>query len=171
MNNLPYLLPYVDELRPRSIIDFGCGRSDLVDELAQAAGAEAVRYDPAIPEHSAKPEGKFDLLLSVDVLEHVPEADIEPVIAQMAACAKKAIIIIDTDAPASPETQAIRRDRDWWAEKLGAHFPYLEPIRVRSKRRAAFKTWRSDDSRQLPHFMIFLRAELKYRFGKLTNRR
>lgn len=172
VKNLPYILPLIDELRPASIIDFGCGQSSLADELAKATGARAVRYDPAIPEHSVKPQGKFDLLVNVDVLEHVPEDELEPIIADMAAFAKHAIIVIDTGPavlvlPDGRNAHVTQRDQDWWAAKLGAHFPYLEPIRVRSKRRAAFKTWKSDESRALLNFIIYVREEFKYKIRKL----
>lgn len=172
VKNLPYILPHIDELKPKSIIDFGCGQSSLADELATATGARTARYDPAIPQHSAKPEGQFDLLVNVDVLEHIPEDELEPIIAEMAAFATNAIIVIDTGPavlvlPDGRNAHVTQRDQDWWARRLGVHFPYLEPIRVRSKRRAAFKTWKSDDSRKLANFMIFLREELKYKWRKV----
>lgn len=172
VKNLPYILPLIDELRPASIIDFGCGQSSLADELAKATGARTVRYDPAIPEHSVKPQGKFDLLVNVDVLEHVPEDELEPIIADMAAFATNAIIIIDTGPavlilPDGRNAHVTQHDQDWWAAKLGAHFPYLEAIRVRSKRRAAFKTWRSREGRGLTNLTIFLREEIKYKLRKL----
>ncbi len=172
VKNLPYILPLIDEMKPASIIDFGCGQSSLADELAKATGARTARYDPAIPEHSVKPEGKFDLLVNVDVLEHVPEDELEPIIADMAAFAKHAIIIIDTGPavlilPDGRNAHVTQHDQDWWAERLGAYFPYLEPIRVRSKRRAAFKTWKSNESRQLLNFVIYVREEIKYKLRKL----
>lgn len=172
VKNLPYILPYIAELRPKTIIDFGCGQSSLADELNKATGASAVRYDPAIPEFSTKPEGKFDLLVNVDVLEHIPEDELEPIIAEMASFAKDALIIIDTGPavlvlPDGRNAHVTQHDQDWWAERLGAHYPYLEPIRVRSKRRAAFKTWKSDENRQLLSFLIFVREELKYKWRKI----
>lgn len=176
VKNLPYLLPLVDELKPASIIDFGCGQSTLVDELKRATGARAARYDPAIPQYSVRPEGKFDLLVNVDVLEHVPEDELEPIIAEMAAFAKNAIIIVDMGPavlilPDGRNAHVTQHDAQWWKQRLGTHFPYLEPIRVRSRRRAAFKTWKSGEARTLRNFLIFLKAEAIYRLRKLTGRR
>jgi len=176
VKNLPYFLPLIDELKPKSIIDFGCGQSTLADELSAASGAPATRYDPAIPQYSQKPEGKFDLLINVDVLEHIPEDELEPIIAEMAGFAKHAIIVIDTGPavlilPDGRNAHVTQQDQDWWAERLGKHFPYLEPIRVRSKRRAAFKTWKSDDSRALINFMIWAKAEMRHRWRKITGKR
>ena len=172
VKNLPYLLPLIDELAPKTIIDYGCGQSSLADELAKATGARATRYDPAIPQYSAKPEGVFDLLVNVDVLEHVPEDELEPIIAEMAAFAKNAIVVVDTGPavlvlPDGRNAHVTQHDQAWWAARLGQHFPYLEPIRVRSKRRAAFKTWKSADNRALRNFMIHVREEVKYKWRKL----
>jgi hypothetical protein len=171
LSNLPYILPLIDEMKPASIIHFGCGQSSLADELAKATGARTARYDPAVPEHSNRPDGKFDLIVNVDALQHAAEDELGTMIADMAAFAKHAIIIIDADAPpvipGAGEAPATLRDQDWWAERLGAHFPYLEPIHVRSKRGAAFKTWKSQESRALPNFIIYVREEIKYKIRKL----
>ena len=176
VKNLPYFMPLIDELKPRSIIDFGCGQSTLADELSAASGAPAIRYDPAIPEYSTKPEGKFDLLVNVDVLEHVPEDELEPIIAEMETYTKNAIIVIDTGPavlilPDGRNAHVTQHDQDWWAERLGKYFPYLEPIRVRSKRRVAFKTWKSDESRAMINFVIWAKAEARYRWRKITGKR
>lgn len=172
VKNLPYMLPLVDELGPTSIIDFGCGQSRLADALREATGARVARYDPAIPQHSVKPEGTFDLLTNVDVLEHVPEEELDALIAEMAAFAKNAIIVIDTGPavlilPDGRNAHITQHDAAWWAERLGRHFGYLEPVRMRSKRRAAFKTWPSKPGRGLRNLTIFLREEIKHRLVKL----
>lgn len=176
VKNLPYLLPLLDDLKPASIIDFGCGQSTLADELQRATGARIARYDPAIPKYSVRPEGKFDLLVNVDVLEHVPEDELEPIIADMAALARNAIIIVDMGPavlilPDGRNAHVTQQNEEWWKQRLGTHFPYLEPIRVRSRRRAAFKTWKTREARPLRHFLIFLKAEIIYRLRKITGRR
>jgi hypothetical protein len=164
LENFPFLLPYVDELRSKTIVHFGPGRGELVEKFAQSAGASAVTFDP--DGQTKWTAAKACLLVSIDFLDGLPAEDIDPTIAQMAACAKQAIIVIDLghEDLLAPETL---HDQDWWAERLGAYYPYLEPIRVRSKRRAAFKTWKSNESRQLLNFVIFVREELKYKWRKI----
>jgi hypothetical protein len=172
IKNLPYLLPLVDELKPCSIIDFGCGQSKLLDELVRVSGARGTRYDPAIPAFSAKPAGHFDLLINIDVLEHVPEEGLDQIIAEMAALADHAIIVVDTGPavkllPDGRNAHVSQHDRDWWARRLAVSFPYLKPIRVRSRRRAAFKTWRTPPTRRMLNLRLFLEAESRYRIRKL----
>jgi hypothetical protein len=145
--SLPDILSHVIALSPRSIVDYGCGQSDLIFALAGRIPLERfARFDPAIPEFADKPKGRFDLLVSVDVLEHVPDGEIDVVAAEMAAMATDAILIIDT----GPATVTLSDGRnahvsqhggDWWADRLRPHFPSLRPFRVGRKRRAGFKTF------------------------------
>ncbi|MBX3497661.1 MAG: hypothetical protein KF769_15615 [Parvibaculum sp.] len=176
VKNLPYLLPLVDELKPASIVDYGCGQSTLIEELKHATGARVARYDPAIPQYSVRPDGRFELLVNVDVLEHIPEDALDAVIAEMASLAENAIIVIDTGPavlllPDGRNAHVTQHDGAWWEQRLRPHFPYLESFRVRSNRRAAFKTWKSHDGRALKNFLIFLKAEIAYRIRKVTGRR
>ena len=163
MKNLPYLLPLISERTPTAIVVFGSGHNNLAGELATACGAPVTIYDPAIPEFSSKPESAFDLLVTVNLLSCVSEKELEPIIADMAAFARNAIIVIDTGSAVlnrtdGRETPATQHDQDWWAARLGQHFPYLEPFRLHRNRGIAFKTWRSDESRALPNFIIRMKA-------------
>ena len=96
-NSLPCLLPHVLALKPSSLIDYGCGRSDLAFRLGRKAGIRRVeRYEPAIKELSRRPTERFDLLVNVDVFEHIPDEEIDSAARDMAGCAKHVILVIDT---------------------------------------------------------------------------
>jgi hypothetical protein len=143
---LRFIRPEIKILAPKSVIDYGCGQSRLLDELDLGYQARFRRYDPAIPAYSEKPEGVFDLLLNIDVLEHIREPDLDPIIEEMRSFCRNAILIVDT-APAElllPDGQNAHvtlKPKDWWAERLGRHFPKLVPIRATRRTRAAFRTW------------------------------
>lgn len=146
VKNLRFLRPLVRQLAPRSILDYGCGRSTLVEILAGDLGARFVRYDPAIPDYSAPPSGAFDLLINVDVLEHIPEPMIDGILAEMRSHAENAIIIIDTKAasqilPNGENAHCTLRPHAWWRAKLLEHWPMAVPIRVARRTRAAFRTF------------------------------
>jgi len=110
------------------------------------ASVELIRYDPAIPAHATPPAAPADLLVNVDVLEHIPESDLDEVIAHMASLCTDAIIVVDT-LPASlilpngENAHCTVHPAAWWQERLGRHFPTLVPIRVARRSRAAFRTW------------------------------
>jgi 2-polyprenyl-3-methyl-5-hydroxy-6-metoxy-1,4-benzoquinol methylase len=75
----------VQELKPMSIFDYGCGRSDLVAHFYRDGKRRLARYDPAIPAFQPMPEGTFDLAFCCDVLEHIPMADLDRVLAEVKA--------------------------------------------------------------------------------------
>jgi|AntRauTorcE11897_2_1112592.scaffolds.fasta_scaffold14433_2 2-polyprenyl-3-methyl-5-hydroxy-6-metoxy-1,4-benzoquinol methylase len=52
----------------RSILDYGCGKGDLVKRLQ--GQYIATGYDPAISAFQKIPNGTFDAVISFDVLEH-----------------------------------------------------------------------------------------------------
>jgi 2-polyprenyl-3-methyl-5-hydroxy-6-metoxy-1,4-benzoquinol methylase len=64
------------DLDRRTILDFGCGPRG---GLAEQFGADrVVSYDPYVEAYSASPWHRpFDVVFSSDVLEHLPEQDIE----------------------------------------------------------------------------------------------
>lgn len=55
-----YFQKYVNQLNPSSILDYGCGKSKLLNKLD--VNASLYKYDPAIPEYASKPAGPFDLI-------------------------------------------------------------------------------------------------------------
>ena len=69
----------VKKRAPRSILDFGCGRSDLAAHFWLDGARKIGRYDPAIGRYEMLPEGKFDLVLCLDVMEHIPMRDVDKI--------------------------------------------------------------------------------------------
>mgnify|MGYP001766020435 CR=1 FL=1 len=144
---LPFLLPHVLALKPASIVDYGCGRSNLAELLAARAGiATVAMYDPAVPERATKPAAIADLLINVDVLEHVPDEEIDAVVAEMASMARDALIIVDT-RPAKARlsdgrnAHVSQHGEAWWLERLRRFYPTLRPFPARRHGRVGFKTF------------------------------
>jgi hypothetical protein len=146
IKNLAFILPHIAALKPASIIDFGCGRSSLIDALDLPGVSRRERYDPAVPEYARRPTGPFDLLLNVDVLEHVPESVLPDVLADMRSMCRNAMIVVDTRPaatilPNGENAHCTLHDHAWWGETLSAVFGPLRRIRVARRGRAAFITW------------------------------
>jgi hypothetical protein len=156
VKNLRFLRADIKLLRPRSILDYGCGQSRLLDFLQLGYPVELMRYDPAIPRWARKPERPADLLINVDVLEHIEERDLDPVLADMAALGRNALIIVDT-GPASTfladgrNAHVTIRPHAWWRERLLRHFPHLYPQATARRSRAGFKTWSRRPAQTLPY--------------------
>lgn len=146
VKNLRFIRPEIRLLSPRSILDYGCGQSALLDRLDLGYPVELLRYDPAIPAYAKTPTTKVDLLINIDVLEHVEERDLDDLMADMCSLCRDAIIIVDT-APAKgtlPDGRNLHvtlKPHGWWQQKLERHFGPLAPVRTVRRARVGFKTW------------------------------
>jgi hypothetical protein len=147
LKNLRFIRPEIRLLGPRTILDYGCGQSLLIEQLDLDYPVELYRYDPAIAAYAEKPAIKVDLLINIDVLEHIEEGDLDDVMADMRSLCRNAIIIVDT-APAKrilPDGRNLHvtlKPHDWWQQKIERHFGPVEPVRTVRRARAGFKTWR-----------------------------
>ena len=74
----------IKEQNIKSVLDYGCGKAKFHSILfnnPKVPGSPTVSivgYDPAFGQYSQKPTGDFDLILCVDVMEHVQEDKVEP---------------------------------------------------------------------------------------------
>jgi hypothetical protein len=146
VKNLRFLRADIRLLKPASVLDYGCGQSRLLDELDLGYPVELIRYDPAIPAWAKKPDKRVDLLINVDVLEHIEEEDLDQVLAEMASLCRNALIIVDTKPaaailPNGRNAHATIRPHAWWRERLLRHFPVLHPQATARRSRAGFRTW------------------------------
>jgi Methyltransferase domain len=55
------------------VLDFGGGNDALCAALRAKGFATALTYDPMVPEHARRPDGKFDLITCFETLEHLPD--------------------------------------------------------------------------------------------------
>ena len=71
----------------RTILDYGCGEGSLKKwvEDAGITDKQWTQYDPGIVEFQDRPKGKFDLVITTDVLEHVEEDFLDNVIIDLNA--------------------------------------------------------------------------------------
>lgn len=86
----------VRTLAPKSILDYGCGRSDLVAHFWLDGRRKIARYDPAIPAFRHMPEGEFDLALVCDVMEHIPMSAVDRVLTEVRSKSDVALFTIST---------------------------------------------------------------------------
>src|ERR1700730_1789463 len=55
------------------VLDFGGGNDMFCAALRASGFSDAVTYDPMVPEHAGRPNGKFDLVTCFETLEHLPD--------------------------------------------------------------------------------------------------
>jgi SAM-dependent methyltransferase len=122
--------PYVDHLvreeRHDTVLDYGCGKGLLAQELAPR-GIRVAEYDPSIPGKEATPE-PADLVACTDVLEHIEPAMVNAVIRDLRRVTKRKLFFSISTVPASKmlpdgrNAHLIVKPAEWWRKKLAPHF-------------------------------------------------
>ena len=122
------LLRFLEATDSKTILDYGCGKGGIWKGI----DLEVSLYDPYYPPFSRKPDGLFDCVVCSDVLEHVPEEDIDDFLMEAASYATKAIFLTVCCRPAKKRlpngenAHITLKDMSWWQWKINrasAHWP------------------------------------------------
>ncbi len=103
-----------------SILDYGSGKGALGKALSHLL---IVNYDPSIPDYSDEPD-PADLVVSLDVLEHIEPDCIDNVLDDIQRCAKKGVFLTINMKPAGKvladgrNAHILQRPIDWWLPRL-----------------------------------------------------
>jgi len=119
----PHLKKYISEVSPQSILDFGCGKGNLVSLLKETyPDVEIHGYDPANPEYD-KSVPCVDMVISTDVLEHIEPEHIDDTIEMLSlkgkfhyhliSCAPAKLIL-----PDGRNAHLIQEGPNWWRQKF-----------------------------------------------------
>lgn len=134
------------DLKPGVVVEYGCGQSELGRTLPHSG--RWVRYDPAIPGIDRLDESHADFVINTDVLEHVPEQDVDDVLAHIASLSGKVFFAIST----RPALEILPDGRNahctvWpasrWKDVLARHFPDITLAHEKPGQSCIFVTWKS----------------------------
>lgn len=124
--------PLFKERRVRTALDYGCGKAVLYKKRGSFAsrvmptmdkllGINFTLYDPCVPAYSRLPNGKFDGVLVVDVLEFVPDQDVPWVMKEIMQFATQAVFLsVNTSPPKKLVNADYYRPETWWLERIVA---------------------------------------------------
>lgn len=128
------ILELADQVGARSALDYGAGKmTQYVDTvkghpdgttLESILGFEVTKYDPAVPGIDVEPTGKFDLVWCTDVMEHIPEEDIDYIVHRLAALTRKALFVtVATYAakkrlPNGENAHVTQKPAEWWEARF-----------------------------------------------------
>ena len=135
----------IAELKPTTVLDFGCGQTNLSNKL-HLNDAKFFRFDPAINEISNLGIKEADFVINTDVMEHIPSQDIDDVLGFIRSLSSKAFFSIATTAaqeilPDGSNAHCSVFNREQWLKRIQRHFP--EATLIDSNRRGAciIVTW------------------------------
>jgi len=121
-----------------NIIDYGSGKGlqygtamqladgTRIDNVQDYWGVDFVQcYDPSYPPYSELPTGKFDGVISTDVLEHCPEEDIPWIVEEMFSFAERFVFANVACYPAKKRlpngenAHCTIKPVEWWVSAIG----------------------------------------------------
>jgi len=139
------VIPHVEVIRQlcrrfqvRTLLDYGSGKARAYEgarirtqEGAEMQGLQALwdlddltLYDPALAQHADLPDGIFDAVLAVNVLEFTPPEDVDWVLSEIVAFARR-FVFLAVACYASPwrlpdgaNYHATVASAGWWTDRL-----------------------------------------------------
>ena len=106
-------------------LDYGCGKGLMLQHLQQKyPSIQFTGYDPAVEKYETMPVRNFQMLYSVDVLEHIEPEYLDGVLDNMNHLSNEYLWLrIDTlparkSLPDGRNAHLILETPDWWIDKL-----------------------------------------------------
>jgi 2-polyprenyl-3-methyl-5-hydroxy-6-metoxy-1,4-benzoquinol methylase len=120
---------FLEYTMAESVFDYGCGAGKYL-KIFENMKVPADGYDPNVTEYNKIPVGVYDIVLCLDVLEHVPEAELDNVLQAIESRAKKYAIFSICDASLwgkyKDDTHVTCHSKMWWREKLSKYFKMVD---------------------------------------------
>ena len=118
----------------KSIVDFGCGRSDLLGHFWNDGARKLTRYDPAIPKYKRMPDERHDLVICSDVMEHILKRDVERIFYEIKKISNDVIFSIAQKLARKKLANGMNahvciESEAWWANLIRRHFGHYKKIR------------------------------------------
>lgn len=119
----------------RRLLDYGCGRGDAYRHQYKVHRDWGLKwfdvdlYDPSFREHAEKPHGLYDGVLCSDVLEHIPEEELDAILTTLASHTRKFFWASVCCRPANKSfpdggnVHVTLQPMDWWRERVARIFP------------------------------------------------
>lgn len=121
---------FVEKYQPTSILDFGCAKGRLVEQLKQDFSSIQTidGYDPGVPEFNTIPQSQYDCLISNDVIEHFEPEFLDQSLRHMNSLFTQSAWLIIACYPAKKKlpdgrnAHLIIEPPSWWAVKVAECF-------------------------------------------------
>lgn len=116
---------FLNRFQPRSLLDFGCGHGALLDVIKVKHPHITVKgYDPGNKLFDIFPDGKFEAVISTDVLEHVEPVHLIDTLNELDNAIEKFAFFRIACYPAAKflpdgrNAHLIVESPEWWRNKI-----------------------------------------------------
>jgi hypothetical protein len=121
-----YISPILNRYSCSTLLDYGCGKAlqYFNHALHKKWGVKVALFDIGVPEYSVKPEGVFDAVICIDVLEHIEEHNVLEILKEFNDYSTKVVVVSIATRPAKKHLPDGRnahltiQNDDWWFEKI-----------------------------------------------------
>ena len=124
------VVPFIEQYRPRELIDFGCGKGALIAAIKQQwPDISVAGYDPGNPDFDQLPDRPYDAVISTDAIEHIEPQHLDQTLAligrTMARCGffRIACHPAKKNLPDGRNAHLIVQQPEWWRERILATMP------------------------------------------------
>lgn len=134
---IPKAIVAAHQIQPiNHILDHGCGQGGLADVLTKEMSIEAEihGYDPAVKEFECIQRDSYDLVTSIDVLEHIGREHIGEVLKEIKQITKGFFFFCIDLVPANKQlpdgrnAHVLLAPPDWWAQQIKMNFKIITAI-------------------------------------------
>ena len=163
-----YVVPSMIELQASSVLDYGCGQSKLFERLKINKKVQVFRYDPSIPGIDHIPVDHVDFIINTDVLEHIPEYDLDDILNHMKILGSNVFFNINTALakeilPSGENAHCTVRPPKWWLNKIKLLFPDARIEKIYGNN-CIIKTWPKKNNHLIKCFFSGEREKWSKRF-------
>ncbi len=131
-----------------SFLDYGCGQGNLAEIFKNKRKIKIYKFDPALEEYSYKSSTlKVDLIANCDVMEHIPENEINDILNDMFKISNKVFFNIylkkaETILPNGENAHCTIKPKKWWLNKIKKIFPDANYVFSSYKNSICIITWK-----------------------------
>lgn len=116
----------IDKTNSETLLDYGCGKGlqYSTKNIDKFWGVQVKCYDKYFFPYSFLPQGKFDGVICVEVLEHVPENEIDRVLYEIFQKSSRFVFLSVATKPAKKlfsdgsNVHILLKDERWWNQKI-----------------------------------------------------
>ena len=121
-----------------SVLDYGTGKGKLTERLRNElpAAIKVKGYDPSVPKYNSRPEGPFDIITCLDVLEHIEMDSIDAVLRDIHTLTNNICYLVIDLQPAvktlsdGRNAHILLAPSEWWITRVSQLFPCISSFPI-----------------------------------------